>query len=53
MNRKDLNKRIKRHVHELLYEKNYVCFVDLLMKLDYLSKVDYEKWRFGKVGVRH
>ena len=50
MNRKDLNKRIKRHVHELLYEKKYVCSVDLLMKLDYLSKVDYEKWRFGKVG---
>lgn len=49
MNKRDLNKRIKRHVNELLYEKKYVSSVDLLIKLDYLSKSDYEEWRFGKV----
>jgi len=49
MNRTDLKKTIRQHIHELLKEKKYVSSVDLLMKLGYLSKPDYEKWRFGKV----
>lgn len=48
-NRVALKKSIKAKVHELLKEKNYVSSVDLLIKLNYLSKTDYEKWRFGKV----
>jgi hypothetical protein len=33
----------------LLNQKQYTRSVDLLIKLEYLSKSDYEKWRFGKV----
>jgi len=49
MKKFELEKKIKKKIHELLNEKKYVSSVDLLMKLDYLSKPDYEKWRFGKV----
>jgi hypothetical protein len=50
MNRVELEKKIKQSIHELIYEKKHVSSVDLLMKLDYLSKTDYEKWRQGKIG---
>jgi len=49
MNRAVLKKEIKKNIIELLKEKNYVSSVDLLMRLNYLSKSDYENWRFGKV----
>jgi len=49
MNKFELEKKVKKKIHELLNEKKYVSSVDLLMRLDYLSKSDYEKWRFGKV----
>ena len=49
MNNIDLEKKIKSLVHSLRYEKGSVCAVDILFRLDYLSKKDYEDWRFGKV----
>jgi hypothetical protein len=49
MNRIELQKTIRKNVEELLEEKNYVSSVDLLIRLNYLSKSDYEKWRFGKI----
>ena len=49
MNNADLDKEVKRLVHLSRYEKGYVCPVDILMQLDYLSKNDYENWRFGRV----
>lgn len=49
MNNADLDKEVKRLVHLNRYEKGYVCPVDILMQLDYLSKNDYENWRFGRV----
>ncbi len=49
MNQTDLKKAIRKNIHVLLEEKKYVSSVDLLMKLGYLSKSEYEKWRFGKV----
>lgn len=33
----------------LIREKGYMCPVDILIELGYLSKKDYEAWRFGKV----
>jgi hypothetical protein len=48
MNNADLEKEVKRLVHLNRYEKGYVCPVDILMQLDYLSKNDYENWRFGR-----
>ena len=49
MNNKDIDKEVKRLVHQNRYEKGFVCAVDLLMQLDYLTKKDYEDWRFGRV----
>lgn len=49
VNKQDLEKRVKSLVHSLRYNKGYVCSIDILMGLDYLSKTDYENWRFGKV----
>lgn len=49
MNNINLEKEIKRLVHTLRYEKGYVCAVDILTGLDYLSKKDYEDWRFGRI----
>ena len=48
-NTKDLEKKIKQIVHSLAYEKGYVCAADMLIKLAYLKKEDYEAWRFGKI----
>ena len=50
MNSVDLEKKIKKLVHSLRYEKGYVCAIDILIRLDYLSKKDYEDWRFGRVN---
>jgi hypothetical protein len=49
MNNIDLEKKVKSLVHSLRHEKGIVSSVDVLMGLDYLSKKDYEDWRFGKV----
>ena len=40
-NRQDLVRALSAVTSELLKEKRYICFVDVLMKLDYLSKSDY------------
>lgn len=50
MNNNEIEKEVKRLVHSLRYEKGYVCAVDVLMGLDYLTKKDYEDWRFGKIN---
>ena len=49
MNNTDLDKEVKRLVHQNRYEKGFVCAVDVLMQLDFLTKKDYEDWRFGRV----
>lgn len=49
MNNADLDKEGKRLVHQNRYEKGFVCTVDILMQLDYLTKKDYEDWRFGRI----
>jgi hypothetical protein len=49
MNNPDLEKEVKRLVHANRYKKGYICSVDILMQLNYLSEKDYEEWRFGRV----
>ena len=49
MNTIELEKKVKQVVHSLSYEKGFVCSVDVLLKLAYLSKEDYESWRFGRI----
>ena len=49
MNNTDLEKTIKQIISELSDKKGYVCSIDVLIGLKYLSKIDYEKWRNGQV----
>ncbi len=49
MNRKELERDLKKSVHSLRFEKGYVCSVDVLIRLGYLSEKSYEDWRYGKV----
>lgn len=49
MNTIELEKKVKQIVHSLSYEKGFVCSVDVLLKLAYLSKDDFESWRFGRI----
>jgi hypothetical protein len=49
MNNADLDKEVKRLVHLNRYEKGYVCSVDVLKQLNYLTEKDYENWRFGRI----
>jgi len=49
MNRTELKEKIQLFAIELLKEKKYVSSIDILIKLNYLTKPDYEKWRFGKI----
>jgi hypothetical protein len=49
-NRRDLERALSTITSELLQEKGYICFVDVFMKLGYLSQSDYENWRFRRVS---
>ena len=49
-NRQDLERALSTVTTELLKEKGYICFVDVFMKFGYLSKSDYENWRFRRVS---
>jgi len=49
MNNAALEKEVKRLVHSNRYEKGYVCSIDVLMQLGYLSQGNYEDWRRGRV----
>jgi hypothetical protein len=49
MNNADFKKEVKRLVHSNHYGKGYVCAVDVLLQLGYLTKDDYESWRFGRI----
>lgn len=44
-----IEEKIRPIVEALIEEKGYVCSVDVLIKLEYLSKSDYEAWRFGRI----
>src|ERR1039457_4390499 len=49
MNNVDLENKIQKISTELINEKGYVCSVDVLIRLNYLSQTDYENWRFGRI----
>ena len=50
MNAKTMEDKVKHLVHSIVYEKGFVCSVDILLRLSYLSQTDYESWRFGKIA---
>jgi hypothetical protein len=49
MNNKELEKKVMQFTSELAYKKGYVCSVDVLIKLGYITEGDYQEWRFGKI----
>jgi len=49
MNNQELEKKVKQFTSELAYTKGYVCSVDVLIKLGYLTEDDYQDWRFGRI----
>ena len=49
MNSIRVEKNIRQYCMELMEEKGYISPVDILLKTEYLTKADYERWRFGKV----
>lgn len=49
MNQNDLIKKMNDASSELLREKGYISFVDILLKMGVLKNEDYEAWRFRKV----
>lgn len=49
MNRVELNNKIKIICKELIEHQGYICSLDVLYKLNYLSKYDIDAWRFGKI----
>lgn len=48
--RQDLESALSTVTSEFLKEKGDICFVDVFMKLGYLSHADYENWRFRRVS---
>ena len=49
MNNLELDKKVKQLVHSNRFEKGVVCSVDILLQMDFLSKKEYDDWRFGKI----
>jgi len=49
LNNKEIEEKVKQLVHSITYEKGFVCSIDILLKLGYLSQSDLESWRFGRV----
>lgn len=45
MNRRELEKKLSPISAELLKEKGYICFIDVFIRLGYLSNKDVESWR--------
>jgi len=50
VNNQELEKKVKEIVNAIVYQKGFVCSVDVLIKLNYLTEKDYENWRFGRVA---
>jgi len=48
-NQNQLLKRLSTVTSMLLNEKGYICVVDVLMQMGYLSKENYTNWRLGNV----
>ncbi len=49
MNHHDLIKKMNEASSVVLRKKGYICFVDVLIQMDKLSKEDCEAWRFRQV----
>lgn len=50
MNNKELTGKIHSAMYRQCRDRGYAAPVDVLMEIGYLSKKDYENWRFGRVS---
>ena len=49
LNQKQILKKLSTATSKLMKEKGYISFVEVLIEMGYISKYDYESWRFKKV----
>ena len=49
MNKLELEKKIVTIIREVVDKKGFVSSIDVLIHLGYLSIIDYESWRKGKI----
>lgn len=49
MNRNQLESKLSVVTSELLQEKEYISFVDIFIKLNYLDRKEYENWRMKRI----
>lgn len=49
MNNRDLTGKVNSAMYRQCRERGYAAPVDVLMDVGYLSKKDYENWRYGRV----
>ena len=49
LNRRELIKKMNEISSEVLREKGYISFIDILTRMGKLTKDDYEAWRFSRV----
>jgi len=49
LNRRELIKKMNEISSEVLRDKGYISFIDILIRMGKLTKDDYEAWRFRRV----
>ena len=49
LNRHDLIKKMNEVSSEVLREKGYISFIDILIRMEKLTQNQYEDWRFRRV----
>ena len=50
MNNRELTSKVHSAMYHQCKDRGYAAPVDVLMDVGYLSKADYENWRFGRVS---
>ena len=50
MNNKELIGKVNAAMYRQCRDRGYAAPVDVLMEIGYLSKKDYENWRYGRVS---
>ena len=50
MNNRDLTGKVNSAMYRQCRDRGFAAPVDVLMEIGYLSKKDYENWRYGRVS---
>jgi hypothetical protein len=49
MNSEDFKRKVREAAYEILKNQVFIAPVDLLMKMEVLTRKDYEDWRMGRI----